>query len=398
MVGATVPRPAPGDGMTQLGREVAIVGVGYSRLSRGDDPDPRKLTYDASLDALADAGLAATEVDGIYHFFHEVGESPPSAWLQRQLGIPNLNGYLDFSNGPSGMGPPMVAAMAVAAGICEVALAYRTLPQRQGNNARVTMSNEVSGPRQFTDVYGHGAGILANYALKKRRRMAELGVSAEEFGLIAINARRWAALNQRALFRTPITMDEYLSSRVIVDPLLLYDCDYPINGSCALLITTAERAGDLRHKPVWFDAMAWGTGAGADLNFMDDYLYGGSIDCSRRLWSRSQFSPADVDTAALYDGFTQLPISWIEALGICGIGEFGSWVRGGETIGPGGSMPLNTSGGMLAEGRLQGIGLVAEAVVQLRGEAGGRQVPGAQVAVVAGGGSHECGAHILYTK
>jgi len=160
----------------------------------------------------------------------------------RRLGIPNLNAYLDFSNGPSGMGPPMVAAMAIAAGACEMALAYRTLPQRQGNNARVSESTQAFGPAQYTDVYGHAVGILANYALKKRRRMAELGRGPEEYGLISINAHRWAALNERALFATPLTMEQYLESRVIVDPLLIYDCDYPINGSCALLITTAERA------------------------------------------------------------------------------------------------------------------------------------------------------------
>ena len=384
--------------MTQLSRDVAIVGVGYSRLSRGDDPDPRALTYEACINALADAGLEPAQVDGIFEYFHEEGESPPSHWVQRQLGIPNLNAFLDFSNGPSGMGPPMVAAMAVAAGVCDVALAYRTLPQRQGNNARVGQTGIAAGPAQYTDVYGHGAGILANYALKKRRRMAEFGTGPEEYGLISINAHSWAALNERALFATPLTMKQYLESRVIVDPLLIYDCDYPINGSCALVIAAAGLAKDLRQKPVLFDSIAWATGPGSDFNFMDDYLYGGSVACGARLWSRSQFKPADVDTLAIYDGFTHLPISWIEALGFCGRGEFGGWVNGGETIGPGGRLPLNTSGGMLGEGRLQGIGLVAEAVVQLRGDAGKRQVPKARVAAVAGGGSNDCGAYILYAE
>jgi len=383
--------------VTQLAREVAIVGVGYSKLSRGDDPDPRQLTYAACLGALDDAGMEAHEVDGIYEYFHEPGESPTSQWTARQLGIPNLNGFLDFSNGPSGLGPPMVASMAVASGVCDVALAYRTLPQRQGNNARVAQSLAASGPAQFTGVYGHGAAILANYAMKKRRRMAEFGNGAEEYGLVSISAHRWAALNERALFATPLTMEAYLSSRVIVDPLLIYDCDYPINGSCAVLVTTADRARDLRSKPVLVDSIAWGTGSGADFNFMDDYLYGGSFECGRRLWSRSEFKPSDVDTLAIYDGFTHIALSWIEALGFCGRGEFAGWAKGGATIGPGGSMPLNTSGGMLAEGRLQGIGLVAEAVVQLRGEAGRRQVDRAKVAVVAGGGSNDCGAFILHT-
>lgn len=381
-----------------LSRQVAVAGVGYSELTRGENVDPRKLTYASCREAIADAGLRPADVDGIYEYFHQPDESPPSHWVQRQLGIPNLNAFLDFSNGPSGMGPPMVAAMAVAAGICEVALAYRTLPQRQGNNARVAESLEVSGPAQYTQVYGHGAAILANYALKKARRLAEFGNGPQEYGMISINARRWAALNERAVLRTPVTMEEYLASRVIVDPLLLLDCDFPINGSCALVITTAERARDLPHRPVLFDSIAWGTGAGADFNFMDDYLYGGSFECARRLWSQSRFRPEDVDTLAIYDGFTHLPISWTEALGFCGRGEFAAWAEGGAKIGPGGSLPLNTSGGMLAEGRLQGIGLVAEAVVQLRGDAGARQIPGCTVAALAGGGSNDCGAYTLYTE
>ena len=228
--------------------------------------------------------------------------------------------------------------------------------------------------------------------------MDEFGHSAEEYGEIALNARRWAALNDRAVLRTQLTMDDYLGARVIVDPLVLLDCDYPINGSCAVVVTTAERARDLAHRPVLVDALSWGTGRGSDFVFGADLLYGGSILCADTLWNKSRFTSADVDVLSLYDGFTHLPISWVEALGFCGYGEFADWVDHGRTIGPGGSMPLNTSGGMLAEGRIQGIGLVAEAAMQLRGECGARQVPDAAVAAVAGGGSNDAGALILYTE
>jgi acetyl-CoA acetyltransferase len=144
--------------------------------------------------------------------------------------------------------------------------------------------------------------------------------------------------------------------------------------------------------------LSWGTGRGSDFVFGADLLYGGSILCAANLWRQSQFVPADIDVLSLYDGFTHLPISWVEALGICGFGEFADWVDEGRTIGPGGEYPLNTSGGMLAEGRIQGIGLVAEAAQQLMGECGARQVSGASVAVVAGGGSNDCGAMILYAE
>jgi acetyl-CoA acetyltransferase len=146
------------------------------------------------------------------------------------------------------------------------------------------------------------------------------------------------------------------------------------------------------------DAICWGTGRGSDFVFGADLLYGGSILCAQDLWRRSRFTPSDLDVLGLYDGFTHLPISWIEALGICGFGEFADWSDGGRTIGPGGALPLNTSGGMLAEGRIQGIGHVAEVAMQLRGECGARQVSGASVGVVAGGGSNDTGAMILYVE
>jgi acetyl-CoA acetyltransferase len=386
--------------MGRLTKKVAVVGVGYSALSRGDAPDPRTLTLQSCRAAIADAGLEARDVDGVFEYLHRDGESPRTSWLQRVLGIENLNAYADLLfTGPSGLGPPLTAVTAVASGVCDVALAYRTLPQREGNNGGVVSTPEVlSGPDQFTGVYGHAAAILANYALKKRRRMHEFQTSAEDYGHVAISARRWAALNERAMLRTPLTMDDYLSSRVVVDPLLLLDCDYPVNGSAAVIVTTAERAADLPNRPVLVDAAAWGTGAGADFVFGDDFLYGGSIACAQSLWRGSQFTAADLDLMGLYDGFTHLPISWIEALGVCGPGEFGEWVQDGRMIGPGGQLPLNTSGGMLAEGRIQGIGLLAEVVMQLRGDCGARQVPEARSGVVAGGGSNDCGAMLLYTE
>jgi acetyl-CoA acetyltransferase len=388
--------------VSPLSRPVAAVGVGYSALSRGDNPDYRSLTLDACRAALDDAGLAPADLDGMVQFTHSSDslEAPDTSYVQRVLGVINLGFFMDLARtGPSGVGPPMAAVLAVASAACDTVLAYRTLPQREGHSGAVTRPPmEIPGPHQFTVPYGHAAGILANYALKKRRRMHEFGAGSEEYGLVAINARRWAALNPRAVAREPLTMDDYLASRVIVDPLLLLDCDYPINGSCAVIFTTLERARDLPHRPVLVDSLSWGSGPGSDFVFGEDLLYGGSLECAKNLWRHSSFRPNDVDLLQLYDGFTHLPISWTEALGFCGQGEFDAWADEGRTIGPGGRMPINTSGGMLAEGRIQGIGLVAEAVTQLRGEAGERQVPRARVAAVAGGGSNDCGALVLFSS
>ncbi len=192
-----------------------------------------------------------------------------------------------------------------------------------------------------------------------------------------------------------MTLDDYLASRMIVSPLRLFDCDYPINGAVATVFTTPERAADLRRRPVLVDAMSYGTGSRPDWLFTDDFLRGGAVDCARRLWSRSSVGPDDIDVAQIYDGFTNVTVSWLEALGFCPPGEFGDWVEGGARIGPGGALPLNTSGGQLAEGRLHAISLLNEAVLQVRGECGDRQVPGAEVALLACGLYMQCGAMVL---
>jgi acetyl-CoA acetyltransferase len=234
-----------------------------------------------------------------------------------------------------------------------------------------------------------------NMALMKQRWMAEYSRSESDFGHIALNARRWAALNPRAVLRDPLTMDDYLGSRLIVEPLRLLDCDYPINGAVATILTTAERANDLRSRAVMIDAMSYGTGARTDWIFGENYLYGGTIACAERLWSRASVCPGDVDVAELYDGFTSVTMSWVEALGFCPTGEFGPWVGNGGRIGPGGDLPMNTAGGQLAEGRLHGISFLNEAVLQLRHECDARQVPNADVAVVASGLYPQCGAMVL---
>ena len=225
--------------------------------------------------------------------------------------------------------------------------------------------------------------------------MAEYGRPEDDFGRIAINARQWAALNPRAVLRDKLTMDDYLSARMVAEPLRVLDCDYPINGAVATVITTAERAADLRQPPVLVDAMAYGTGKSADWIFDTDFLYGGTVDCANRVWRRSSVTVADVDVAQVYDGFTPVTVAWLEALGVCGRGEFGDWVGDGSRLGPGGDFPLNTAGGQLAEGRLHGISFLNEAVLQLRGQCADRQVPDAQVAVVTSGVYPQCGAMVL---
>ena len=382
--------------MTSLSRAVAIAGVGYSELSRTGEPRPRALALAAAKAALGDAGLSGKDLDGIFEY--KFGpESPGCQDMARLLGVPDLAAFADiFPSNPSGLAGALAGVMAVASGACQTALVFRCLTRAAGyQGGAVEGPQTVGGRDQFLTPYGYLGGILVEVALKKRLWMAEYSRSEEDFGRIAVNARRWSALNPRAVLRDEVTMDDYLSSRMVVDPLRVFDCDYPINGAVATVITTAERAVDLRRRPVLVDAMTYATGRGADWTFDTDYLYGGTIDCANRLWQRSSVTLNDVDVAELYDGFTPVTVSWIEALGACEPGQFGDWVGDGARIGPGGDFPLNTAGGQLSEGRLHGISFLNEAVLQLRGQCDDRQVPDAEVAVVTSGLYLQCGAMVL---
>jgi acetyl-CoA acetyltransferase len=297
---------------------------------------------------------------------------------------------------PSGLSGAMDAAMAVASGVCETVLVYRCITRQAGHTGAVKSGPpEAPGPLQFNAPYGYGGGIILAMAMRKQRRVAELGGSYEDYGHIALNARRWAAMNARAVLREPLTMDDYFASRPVADPLLLLDCDYPVDGACAVVITTCERAADLRQPTVSIDSLAYGTGGEPDWLYGADFLFGGTRHCAERLWAKASVEPADVDVAELYDGFTHITISWLEALGLCGIGEFHDWIGDGRRIGPGGDLPVNTHGGQLAEGRLHGLAFLAEAVAQLRGQCGPRQVLDAEVAVVANAHGPQSGAMVL---
>lgn len=381
--------------MKGIGREVAVVGVGYSPITRGGTASVERLAVTACKNAMADAGLTGRDIDGVFEYGFGF-DSPNCLYMQQALGIPDLAAYADIGPwSPSGLAGAVVAIMAVGAAACETALVYRAISQSAGyTGAARGMGEPPGGSLQFTAPYGHFP-IIPTIALMMRRRMAELGGSLEDYGYIAINARKWASLNERAVLREPITMEDYLNSRLLADPLRLLDCDYPVNGASAVIVTTGERARALPKKPVYVDAIAYATGARPDWLQAEDFIFGATRLCSQRLWQRASVTAQDIDVAELYDGFTHITISWIEALGFCGIGEAGDFLDRGHRIGPGGELPLNTHGGQLAEGRMHGLAHLTEAVLQLRGECGERQVPRARVAVVTNAHGPQCGAIVL---
>jgi acetyl-CoA acetyltransferase len=369
----------------------AVVGVGYSKIYREKGIDGRRLAVEASRIAMADAGLTARDIDAVFEYAGDEAAMD----IARMLGVENLVAYSDYTpRGPSGLAAALGAHMAVLSGACEVALCVRSVTREWGQMSGRALPG-AAGPWQWEFPYGVAGGIIPVMAMRKQRRMATLGTKEEDYGQISLNGRRWSSLNERAVMRDLLTMDDYLSSRYVSEPLRLLDCDYPVTGACAAIITTADRAADAPKRPVWIDAIAMGTGWKPDWTYTDEFLFGGQLRCAETMWKRSSVTAADVDVAELYDGFTHIAMSWVESMGFCGIGEFGDWVDGGATIGPGGALPMNTSGGQLAEGRLHGLGFLTEGVLQLRGECGARQVPDAQVAAVANAHGPQCASLVL---
>jgi acetyl-CoA acetyltransferase len=233
-----------------------------------------------------------------------------------------------------------------------------------------------------------------------QRRVHEFGLTREQLGQIALNGRRNAALNPKAVYRDPMSMEDYLAARMITTPLCLFDCDAPCDGSTAVIVSHRDVADDLDHAAVHINALGTALRGRPSWDQFDDMTTMAARDAAASMWERTELTPADVDTAQLYDGFSVITIVWLEALGFCGRGESGPFIEGGANIARDGLLPLNTAGGQLSGGRLHGFSLIHEACVQLRGGAGERQVvrPGGrvpEVAAVANGGGPIAGTMLL---
>jgi acetyl-CoA acetyltransferase len=228
-----------------------------------------------------------------------------------------------------------------------------------------------------------------------QRHFYRYGTTKETLGWVALNQRANAALNPTAIYRDPMTMDDYLKARPITTPFGLYDCDVPCDGAVAVIVSAVDAARDLAKPPVLVEAV--GTQIIERIDWDQSTLTHEPqvLGQSAHLWTRTSLRPSDVDVAELYDGFTMNCVSWIEALGFCGIGEAKDFLDGGKNIARDGVLPLNTHGGQLSHGRTHGMGLMHEAVTQLRGEAGDRQVAGARVGVVSSGGLTPSGVILL---
>ncbi|MEE2058500.1 thiolase C-terminal domain-containing protein [Rhodococcus artemisiae] len=378
---------------------VALTGIGMSRIGRRLMVDPLSLTVEACRAALDDAGLTVDDIDGLSTYpgagslgpFTEGGVTA----LESTLGLQPTwhNGAME-TFGPGGS---VIAAMlAVASGLARHVLCFRTV--WESTYSELVRSGRTVPPAAPSDEWFAPFGAVSAahlLAQTAQRHFHRYGTQRETLGWIALNQRANAAANPTAIYRDPMTMDDYLSARPITTPFGLYDCDVPCDGAIAVIVSARETARDLAQPPVFVEAV--GTQILERLEWDQSTLTHEPqvLGQAAHMWSRTSLRPGDVDVAELYDGFTFNCLSWIEALGFCGIGEAKDFLVGGGNIAPDGALPLNTHGGQLSHGRTHGMGLIHEAITQLRGHGGARQVADARVAVVTSGGLTPSGVMLL---
>jgi acetyl-CoA acetyltransferase len=395
-------------------RRAIISGIGQSAVGRRLGRDELDLTVEAAVAAIADAGLTRDDIDGI-STYPGMGAGtpgfagPPTPDVQDAMGL-KLNWHDGGGEGAGQMRAVISASLAVAAGLAKNVLVYRTVTEStaQGEGGRQGIGGSGGGgggvPRfgsfmQWSLPFG--AVSAANWiAMVGQRRMHEFGLTREQLGQIAVNGRRNAALNPKAIYSDPLSLDDYMAARMISTPLCLYDCDAPCDGSTAVIVSHRDLADDLDHPAVHINAVGTALRGRPSWDQYDDMTSMAALDAGTSMWERTDLKPTDVDTAQLYDGFSVLAIVWLEALQFCGRGESGPFIEGGQNIALDGVLPLNTAGGQLSGGRLHGFGLIHEACVQLRGEGDARQVirrggRTPEVAAVANGGGPIAGAMLL---
>lgn len=404
-----------------LERRAVISGIGQSDVGRRLGRDPLELTLDACLEAIDDAGLTRDDVDGLATYPGNMDQPPGFSGVgitevHDALRL-NLNWYAGGLESPGQLGSVVNACLAVACGLARHVLCFRTVWEAtaQGGEGRASVTvgggagGGARGGRGFRAggfmqwTLPFGAPSAANWiAMMAQRHFYEFGTTREQLAWIAINARRNAALNAKAIYREPMTLEDYVSARMISTPLGLYDCDAPADGSTAVIVSAAEAAADLARPPVRVEAVGTALRDRPSWDQFSDLTTMALRDAAAMMWERTDLTPADVDVAELYDGFSFITLAWLEALGFCDKGEGGPFIEGGERIALDGDLPLNTQGGQLSGGRLHGYGFLHEACLQLWGRGGERQVRRVggrdpEVAVAAAGGG-PLGASLLLTR
>jgi acetyl-CoA acetyltransferase len=363
---------------------IAIAGVGLAGCGEAPGWTETEIAAAAAKNALDDAGLGVHEVDGLVVASTNIFMSGLA--LAEHLGVRPKFTESTMVGGSSFVGHLMPAALALNAGLCDTVLVAYGSNQRTGvGRAEAGKYKMALDPQVFEHPY-KPFNPPTSYALAAARHMHQYGTTRAQLAEIAVAARNWARLNPEAFAREPLTVDEVLASRMISDPLTVRDCCLVTDGGGAYVLVRAERAKDLPKKPAYL------LGAGAahwhrQISSMPDLTVTAATESGRRAYEMAGLGAQDVDVVELYDAFTINTLLFLEDLGFCGKGEGGAFVSGGR-IAPGGALPVNTNGGGLScvHPGMYGIFLLIEAVRQLRGEAGARQVQDAAVALAHGNG------------
>ena len=385
--------------MWSLRDKYCIVGIGSTEYSKASGRTVLDLAGAACLAALDDAGVSADEVDGIVSF--NFNDSVPAIAVATQLGVPAVRYAVDTAGGGNAANLIVLQAVAaIEAGLAETVLCYRAMNGRSGFRLGGGRDMSAHGITQYTAPFGWITYPQA-MAMWCRRHMIEYGTTAEQLGQVAVTTRANAVLNERAMQRQPMTMEEYLASRFIVDPFRLYDICLESDGACAVLVTRADRARDLRHRPVHIMGGAYGGGPNQGEDLFDalrwpDHSHNYARYIAADLWSKAGVGPGDIDVAEIYDCFTYSVLMQLEGFGFCKEGEGGPFVADGN-IARDGKLPVNTHGGLLSEAYIHGFNHVIEAVSQLRGHAGPRQVPDAEIALTTAG-AMTCGSALVLRR
>lgn len=381
--------------------EAYITGIGISEVGIRLERSPLGLTIDAVQAALDNAGLTRDQIDGVATYPGKVpaylGFSPVgSDELIEAMGL-RTTWHLGGGEMTAQLGAIATAAMAVKTGAARHVICFRTVYEAgamaKPDEYPMPKRDRVSGLSQWTAPF-NAISAATWTALYANRHMHKYGLTKEQLGHIVINDHANASLNPSALVKKPLSMDDYLSARQISTPFGLYDCDRFSDASTVVIVSAGDAIDEVRCTPIRIAA----TAGSVERYSWDQPDLASAYPTGRDLWKNTDYRPKDVDTVQLYDGFSFLPITWLEGLGFCEVGEGGEFLDGGRRIALDGELPMNTGGGQLGWGRLHGFGFAYEAVLQLRGEGDQRQIPGDPRVAIATSGGGPMAAALLLTK
>ncbi len=368
--------------MANLKDTCAIVGIGETKFGVSPGVTNTSLNMEASKLAIEDSGLTKDDVDGLIS--QQSYFDPAFLWstlLGDRMGL-SLKYTTDLDlGGATPVGMVQHAVMAINAGLCSAVVC--TFGEAMRSGVRPRGWSYMARTREYEEPFGllvptHG------YSLACKRHMHEYGTTSEQLGAIAVACRKHASMNDNAQQQKPITITDYLNSRMFSDPFRLLDICQVTDGGAAVVVTTAERARDLKHAPIYISGMG-NRHAGIGVGWFANMTTTGAVASGKMAFEMAGVTPEDIDVAEIYDCFTYTALVTLEDYGFCKKGEGGAFVEGGR-IELGGELPVNTHGGLLSQGHVDGMNHITEAVKQLRGDCGPRQVEGAEVVIVSGNG------------